>query len=461
MSGDEVARGVGDDLMDKVVNLCKRRGFVYQSAEIYGGFRSAYDYGPLGVLLLRNVKDAWWRTMVQLRTDVVGLDASILSPPEVWEASGHLTNFTDPLVDCRSCGVRHREDQLDDPEECPDCGERGQFTEAREFNLMFRTQAGPVADAGAEVYLRPETAQGMFINFANVLNTIRKKPPFGIAQIGKSFRNEITPGNFIFRTREFEQMEMEFFVPPEEAAGWFEYWCGARMDWYTELGIPADKLRLRPHDADELSHYSAGTADVEYLFPWGWGELEGIANRTDYDLTQHAQHSGVDLDYYDQQADERYRPHVIEPAAGATRTMMAFLLAAYDTEEVRGESPHGAAPASSARPLQGGGAAPVQEARSPSGVRGGAGSAPAPVDDRLRRDPVHRASLSPPRRDRHPLLRDRGLRHPGRPGRHRAGPRHHGPRPGAHRRSCGAPGRQARPVRWWPIWRPLGRSVGR
>ncbi|MCY4193715.1 MAG: glycine--tRNA ligase, partial [bacterium] len=212
----------GDDLMDKVVNLCKRRGFVYQSAEIYGGFRSAYDYGPLGVLLLRNVKDAWWRTMVQLRTDVVGLDASILSPPEVWEASGHLSNFTDPLVDCRNCGARHREDQLEDPEVCPSCGARGQFTEAREFNLMFRTQAGPVAGAGADVYLRPETAQGMFINFANVLNTARHKPPFGIAQIGKSFRNEITPGNFIFRTREFEQMEMEFFVPPDEAAEWFE-----------------------------------------------------------------------------------------------------------------------------------------------------------------------------------------------------------------------------------------------
>ncbi len=338
MSGGDVDRGAGDEVMDKVVNLCKRRGFVYQSAEIYGGFRSAYDYGPLGVLLLRNVKDAWWRTMVQLRTDVVGLDASILSPPQVWEASGHLTNFTDPLVDCRNCGARHREDQLEDPDTCPSCGAKGQLTEAREFNLMFQTQAGPVAGAGADVYLRPETAQGMFINFANVLNTVRTKPPFGIAQIGKSFRNEITPGNFIFRTREFEQMEMEFFVPPDEAAMWFEYWCSARMDWYTELGIPADKLRLRPHDADELSHYSAGTADVEYLFPWGWGELEGIANRSDYDLTQHAEHSGVDLDYYDQQADERYRPHVIEPAAGATRTMMAFLLAAFDTEEVRGET---------------------------------------------------------------------------------------------------------------------------
>jgi glycyl-tRNA synthetase len=326
-----------ESLFDKIVNLSKRRGFVFQSAEIYGGFRSAYDYGPIGVLLLRNVKDAWWRSMVQLRTDVVGLDASILSPPAVWEASGHLKNFTDPLVDCRSCGGRHRQDKLDDPDVCPTCGAKGQFTEARQFNLMFKTQAGPVVDTASEVYLRPETAQGMFINFSNVLNTSRKKPPFGIAQIGKSFRNEITPGNFVFRTREFEQMEMEFFVPPSESAEWYEYWCRERLQWYLDLGIPADKLRLRAHDDDELSHYSSGTSDVEFLFPWGWDELEGIANRGDYDLTQHATHSGERLDYFDQESNTRYTPHVIEPAAGATRTMMAFLLAAYDEEEVRGE----------------------------------------------------------------------------------------------------------------------------
>jgi glycyl-tRNA synthetase len=326
-----------ESLFDKIVNLSKRRGFVFQSAEIYGGFRSAYDYGPIGVLLLRNVKDAWWRSMVQLRTDVVGLDASILSPPAVWEASGHLKNFTDPLVDCRSCGGRHRQDKLDDPDVCPTCGAKGQFTEARQFNLMFKTQAGPVVDTASEVYLRPETAQGMFINFSNVLNTSRKKPPFGIAQIGKSFRNEITPGNFVFRTREFEQMEMEFFVPPSESAEWYEYWCRERLQWYLDLGIPADKLRLRAHDDDELSHYSSGTSDVEFLFPWGWDELEGIANRGDYDLTQHATHSGERLDYFDQETNTRYTPHVIEPAAGATRTMMAFLLAAYDEEEVRGE----------------------------------------------------------------------------------------------------------------------------
>lgn len=322
-------------LFDKIVNLSKRRGFVFQSAEIYGGFRSTYDYGPLGVLLLRNVKDAWWRSMVQLRHDVVGLDASVLSPPAVWEASGHLKNFTDPLVDCTHCHARHRIDKLDDPNVCPTCGTTGSFTEAREFNLMFRTHAGPMVESAAEVYLRPETAQGMFINFANVLQTSRKRPPFGIAQIGKSFRNEITPGNFVFRTREFEQMEMEFFVPPAESDEWYEYWCQERMDWYRDLGMPVDKLRLRPHDEDELSHYSSATSDVEFLFPWGWDELEGIANRGDYDLKQHAAHSGERLEYFDQVANEHYVPHVIEPAAGATRTAMAFLMAAYDEEVVK------------------------------------------------------------------------------------------------------------------------------
>ena len=325
------------ELFDKVVNLCKRRGFVFPSAEIYGGFRSTYDYGPVGVLLLRNVKDAWWRSMVQLRHDIVGLDASILSPPPVWEASGHLQNFTDPLVDCRECKERFRLDKLDDPRTCPNCGAKESFTEARQFNLMFRTFAGPVEGAGHEVYLRPETAQGMFLNFKNVLETSRRKPPFGIAQIGKSFRNEITPGNFVFRTREFEQMEMEFFVPPAEAPQWYEYWCQTRYDWYLEHGMPADKLRLRAHDAGELSHYSSGTSDVEFLFPWGWDELEGIANRGDYDLTQHAEHSNTKLEYFDQQANERYVPHVIEPAAGATRTAMAFLMAAYDEETVNDE----------------------------------------------------------------------------------------------------------------------------
>jgi glycyl-tRNA synthetase len=323
--------------LDQVVNLCKRRGFVFPSAEIYGGFRSTYDYGPLGVLLLRNVKDAWWRSMVQLRGDIVGLDAAILSPPAVWEASGHLKNFTDPLVDCKVCHQRFRLDKLDDPHTCPNCGAKESFTEARQFNLMFKTFAGPVEEDAAVAYLRPETAQGMFVNFANVLQTTRKKPPFGIAQIGKSFRNEITPQNWIFRTREFEQMEMEFFVPPAESAHWYEYWCAERLQWFVDHGIPADMLRLRAHAPDELSHYSSGTSDVEFLFPWGWDELEGIANRGDYDLTQHATHSGERLEYFDQASGERYVPHVIEPAAGATRTMAAFLLAAYDEDEVGGE----------------------------------------------------------------------------------------------------------------------------
>lgn len=326
-----------EEIFDKVVNLSKRRGFVFQSAEIYGGFRSTYDYGPVGVLLLRNVKEQWWRSMVQLRQDVVGLDAAILSPPSVWEASGHLTNFTDPLVDCRECGSRFREDKLEDPNTCPSCGLKSSFTEARQFNLMFKTHAGPVIDSAAEVYLRPETAQGMFTNFANVLNTSRKKPPFGIAQIGKSFRNEITPGNFVFRTREFEQMEMEYFVPPAESDEWFEYWCGERMNWYLNLGMKTESLRLRVHESDELSHYSKATSDIEFSFPWGWDELEGIANRTDFDLNQHAQISGNKLEYNDSGTGERYVPHVIEPAAGATRTAMAFLMDAYDEEEVNGE----------------------------------------------------------------------------------------------------------------------------
>jgi glycyl-tRNA synthetase len=275
--------------------------------------------------------------MVQLRGDIVGLDAAILSPPAVWEASGHLKNFTDPLVDCKVCHQRFRLDKLDDPHTCPNCGAKDSFTEARQFNLMFKTFAGPVEEDATVAYLRPETAQGMFVNFANVLQTTRKKPPFGIAQIGKSFRNEITPQNWIFRTREFEQMEMEFFVPPAESAQWYEYWCRERLQWFADHGIPADMLRLRAHDADELSHYSSGTSDVEFLFPWGWDELEGIANRGDYDLTQHAAHSGERLEYFDQASGERYVPHVIEPAAGATRTMAAFLLAAYDEDEVGGE----------------------------------------------------------------------------------------------------------------------------
>jgi glycyl-tRNA synthetase len=322
------------NLLDKVTNLAKRRGFIFPSAEIYGGFRSTYDYGPLGVNMLRNVKQAWWRTMVQMRSDIVGLDAAILGPPAVWAASGHLETFTDPLVDCRKCKERWREDKINGV--CPNCGST-EFTEPRAFNLMFKTQAGPVEGEGATAYLRPETAQGMFTNFANVLATVRKKPPFGIAQIGKSFRNEITPQNFVFRTREFEQMEMEFFVPPAEADEWYQYWVQARYDWYLDFGISRELLRLHEHAKEDLSHYSRGTTDVEFAYPWGWDELEGIANRGDYDLTQHSNASGVKLEYFDQATSERYTPYVIEPAAGATRAMMAFLLAAYHEDEVDGE----------------------------------------------------------------------------------------------------------------------------
>jgi glycyl-tRNA synthetase len=326
-----------NDLMDRIVNLAKRRGLIFPSSEIYGGFRSTWDYGPLGVLLKRNVKDAWWRSMVQLRDDIVGLDASILMAPKVWEASGHVATFTDPLVDCRNCKERFRADHLPASGACPNCGSKDSFTEARHFNLMFKTFVGPVEDDAAVAYLRPETAQGIFVNFKNVQTTTRKKPPFGIAQIGKSFRNEITPGNFIFRTREFEQMEMEFFVPPEDAPRWYEYWVQERYRWFIDLGVPESMLRIRPHDPEELSHYSAATSDLEFAYPWGWGELEGIANRADFDLTQHSKFSGEDLTYFDQDADRRYLPYVIEPALGADRAMLAFLLAAYHEEEVKGE----------------------------------------------------------------------------------------------------------------------------
>jgi len=322
---------------DTIVNLAKKRGFVFQSSEIYGGIRSAYDYGPLGVELLRNVKDQWWRSMVQMRDDIVGLDSAVIQSPKVWVASGHVASFTDPLVECRECHNRHRLDKLEDPDQCPTCGSRNSFTEAREFNLMFRTHMGPVQSDENAVFLRPETAQGIFINFENVRRTARKRLPFGIAQIGKSFRNEITPGQFVFRTREFEQMEMEFFCRPEEADEWFRYWVAEREHWYIDLGMTEENLQFREHEQEELAHYAAATFDVDYRFPWGWDELEGIANRTDFDLKAHAEYSGTDLTYFDPVTNERFFPYVIEPAAGATRTTFAFLIDAYHEEEVRGE----------------------------------------------------------------------------------------------------------------------------
>ncbi len=328
--------------MDEIVALAKRRGFVFPSSEIYGGLGSTYDYGHYGVLLKNNVKNEWWKAMLTERDDIVALDSAILQHPKVWEASGHLSGFSDPMVDCRTCGKRFRADDLENatcpqkPSKNPGDGPACELTEAREFNLMFETNVGPMKDSSSVAYLRPETAQGIFINFKNVLNFARKNPPFGIAQIGKSFRNEITPGNFIFRTREFEQMEMEFFVPPAEADEWYRKWIEIRRDWYLELGIRPDFLMVRPHESDELSHYSSGTSDIEYLFPIGWSELEGVANRGNFDLTQHQEHSNEKLEYFDQKTGERYLPHVIEPAAGADRAALAFMVDAYEVEEVEG-----------------------------------------------------------------------------------------------------------------------------
>ncbi len=343
--------------VDTVVSLCKRRGFVFPSGEIYGGTRSAWDYGPLGVELKENIKRQWWKAMVTQRDDVVGLDSSIILPRQTWVASGHVGTFSDPLVECLSCHKRFRADHLQeavaakasakgddvDPDSvsltdvaCPNCGTRGKWTEPRDFNMMLKTYLGVVEDESGLAYLRPETAQGIFLNFLNVMNTSRKKPPFGIAQVGKSFRNEITPGNFIFRTREFEQMEMEFFVKPGEDEAWHQTWIDERTAWYVDLGIKADHLRHYEHAKEKLSHYSKRTVDIEYRFNFTgseWGELEGIANRTDFDLTTHSTHSGTDLVYFDQTTGERYTPYVIEPAAGLSRSLMTFLVDAYAEDE--------------------------------------------------------------------------------------------------------------------------------
>jgi glycyl-tRNA synthetase len=325
--------------MDTIVSLCRRRGFVFPSSEIYGGLGSTYDYGHYGVLTKNNIRSLWFNAMVQERDDIVALDSAVILNPRVWEASGHVAGFTDPLVDCRTCKLRFRADQLElascgrkpskRPGEGPDCD----LTEPRQFNLMFETRVGALQDEGSTAYLRPETAQGIFVNFKNVSQLARRKPPFGIAQVGKSFRNEITPGNFLFRVREFEQMEMEFFVPPDEAEQWYRYWIEARRSWYLDLGLREQNLRVREHSADERSHYSSGTSDLEYQYPIGWQELEGIANRGDYDLTQHTQSSGTKLEWVEQDGT-RYTPHVIEPAVSIDRIMLAFLCDAYDEEVV-------------------------------------------------------------------------------------------------------------------------------
>lgn len=320
--------------MEQIISLCKRRGFIFQNSEIYGGLGNTWDYGPLGVELKKNVKQAWWKSIVYEREDMEGLDAAILMHPDTWVASGHVESFTDPLVDCKKCKKRFREDHVEG-NKCPECG--GELTDPRQFNLMFKTFIGPVENQASTVYLRPETAQGIFVNFFNTLTAMRRKIPFGIAQIGKAFRNEITPGNFIFRTREFEQMEIEYFVKPGTDQEWHDYWIKERFEWYKKYGIKAENLRLREHGKDELAHYSKSCFDVEYLFPMGWSELEGIANRTDFDLKQHAQHSKKNLIYFDEETKERYFPYVIEPSAGADRASLAFLVDAYNEEEVKGK----------------------------------------------------------------------------------------------------------------------------
>ncbi len=323
--------------MDKVLSLSKRRGFVFQSSEIYGGLGSTWDYGPLGVELKRNVKEAWWRSVILKRDDMVGLDAAILMHPQVWVASGHVENFSDPLVECKDCNRRYRSEDLEG-DRCPECN--GEFTDPRQFNLMFKTFMGPVEETANQVHLRPETAQGIFVNFANVLNSTRKKLPFGIGQIGKAFRNEITPGNFTFRTREFEQMEVEFFVKPGTDEEWLNTWVQTRFDWYLSYGIRPENLRLRRHAPDELAHYAKDCYDIEYRFPWGWAELEGIANRTDFDLRRHSEASGQDLTYFDESVEDgekRYFPYVIEPSGGVDRATLAFWLDSYDEEPDPGQ----------------------------------------------------------------------------------------------------------------------------
>ncbi len=334
------------DLMDRLVSLSKQRGFVFQSSEIYGGLGSVYDYGPLGVELRRNLREAWWREMVTSREDVEGLESGILMAPAVWEASGHVAGFSDPLVECRNCHRRFRADHLAQEQsteeleewQCPVCGVTGEFTQPRQFNLMFRTFMGPVEDEGSVAYLRPETAQGTYVNFRNVQESARQKIPFGIAQTGRAFRNEITPGNFIFRTREFEQMEMQFFVKPGTDDDWLVTWRDRRVAWLEELGIRSDRLRLHQHGPDELAHYAKEAWDIEYFFPFGWQEFEGIHNRTDFDLSRHQEHSGKKLEYFDPQSQERYLPYVIETAIGLDRLFLVTLVDAFAEEEVEGEA---------------------------------------------------------------------------------------------------------------------------
>ena len=436
-----------DQRNDAIVSLSKRRGFVYPSSEIYGGTRSAWDYGPLGVELKENVRRQWWKSMVQTRDDVVGLDSAVILAREVWVASGHVDTFIDPLIECQSCHKRFRADHLEEAYEakkgnpppngledvnCPNCGTKGAFTEPRQFSGLLKTYLGPVESEEGLHYLRPETAQGIFVNFLNVMTSARKKPPFGIAQTGKSFRNEITPGNFIFRTREFEQMEMEFFVEPGTDEEWHEYWLQHRWDWYIGLGVREENMRFYEHPKEKLSHYSKRTVDIEYRFNFGgkeFDELEGIANRTDFDLTAHSKHSGTDLSYFDQEKGERWTPYVVEPALGLTRATLAFMLDAYTEDEapnakgvMEKRTVMRLRPA--ARAGQGGRAAAVAQRRPDAEGEGPRGDAAAELERRVRRRGRDRPPLPPAGRDRHAVLRHGRLRHPRRPGRDGARARH-------------------------------------
>ena len=442
-----MAKGSDNARNDQIVSLSKRRGFVYPSSEIYGGTRSAWDYGPLGVELKENVRRQWWKAMVQTREDVVGLDSAVILARDVWVASGHVDTFTDPLSECQSCHKRFRADHLEEAYEakkghppvngladvnCPNCGTKGAFTEPRQFSGLLKTYLGPVDSEEGLHYLRPETAQGIFVNFLNVMTSARKKPPFGIAQTGKSFRNEITPGNFIFRTREFEQMEMEFFVEPGTDEQWHEYWLQERWGWYTGLGLREENLRFYEHPKEKLSHYSKRTVDIEYRFNFGgkeFDELEGIANRTDFDLTAHSKQSGTDLTYFDQEKGERWTPYVVEPAAGLTRADAG--VPARRLHRGRGtqrEGRHGEAHRDALRPAaragEGRGAAAVPQRR-PSPKAKDLAADPAPeLERRVRRRRRDRPPLPAAGRDRHAVLRHGRLRHPRRPRRDGAGPRH-------------------------------------
>ena len=432
--------------MDKIVSLCKRRGFIFQSSEIYGGLASTYDYGPLGIELKRNIRDSWWKRFIQDRDDMVGLESAILMHPQVWVASGHADTFTDPLVECKACHQRFRADHVDS-QTCPECG--GELTDPRSFNLMFKTFIGPVEDSASQAYLRPETAQGIFVNFQNVLVATRKRLPFGIGQIGKSFRNEITTGNFTFRTREFEQMEIEYFVRPGTDEEWHGRWMDEFMAWFTDLGIRPDRLRLRKHADEELSHYAKATSDIEYSFAWGWGELMGIANRTDFDLKAHAAHSGNRLEYFDDETHEHLVPYVVEPALGRRPRPARLPVRRLRRGDRGGRHPRGAAPAPFACAGEGGSAAPEPQrapgAQGTRGVRHGARE----LRGAVRRRPIDRPPLPPPGRDRHAAgghgrLQDGGggqrRDHPG-PGHDAADARAHpGPAAGAGRAAWGVGG---------------------